>query len=85
MFLPCSFWLVECLARQGRFAEARAVLARASATSNDLGLFAEEFDTAAGEMLGNFPQALSHLSLISAVVALTDMEAGHDRAGERRY
>jgi GH15 family glucan-1,4-alpha-glucosidase len=85
VFLPCSFWLVECLARQRRFAEARAVLDRALATGNDLGLFAEEYDTAAGEMLGNFPQALTHLSLISATVALVEMETGEDRAGEIRY
>jgi GH15 family glucan-1,4-alpha-glucosidase len=85
VFLPCSFWLVECLARQRRFAEARAVLDRALATGNDLGLFSEEYDTAAGEMLGNFPQALTHLSLISATVALVEMETGEDRAGEIRY
>jgi GH15 family glucan-1,4-alpha-glucosidase len=85
MFLPCSWWLVECLARQGRFAEARGVLARALATGNDSGLFAEEYGPAAGEMLGSFPQALTHLSLISAVVALAEMESGQGRAGKTRY
>jgi GH15 family glucan-1,4-alpha-glucosidase len=85
VFLPCSFWLVECLARQRRFAEAHAVLDRALATGNDLGLFAEEYDTRTETMLGNFPQALTHLSLISAVVALVEMETGEDRAGEVRY
>jgi pentatricopeptide repeat protein len=74
-FLACSFWLVECLARQGRFEEARQVFRRATATGNDLGLFSEEYDTSSDEMLGNFPQALTHLSLISAAVALGDSPA----------
>jgi GH15 family glucan-1,4-alpha-glucosidase len=69
-FVACTFWLAECLARQGRPAEARAVFARASATANDLGLFAEEFHPPTGTLLGNFPQALTHLSHIAAAVAL---------------
>jgi GH15 family glucan-1,4-alpha-glucosidase len=69
-FVACTFWLAECLARQGRTAQARAAFARASATANDLGLFAEEFDPASGTLLGNFPQALTHLSHITAAVAL---------------
>ncbi len=69
-FVACTFWLAECLARQGRTAEARAAFARASATANDLGLFAEEFHPASGTLLGNFPQALTHLSHIAAAVAL---------------
>jgi GH15 family glucan-1,4-alpha-glucosidase len=69
-FVACTFWLAECLARQGRTADARAAFARASATANDLGLFAEEFDPATGALLGNFPQALTHLSHIAAAVAL---------------
>jgi len=69
-FLACSFWLVECLAHQGRVQEARAAFDRAVSTSNDLGLFSEEFDTGAGEMLGNFPQGLTHLSHIAAAAAL---------------
>jgi GH15 family glucan-1,4-alpha-glucosidase len=85
VFLPGSFWLVECLARQRRLAEAHAVLNRALATGNDLGLFSEEYDTGTGEMLGNFPQALTHLSLISAIVALADMEVGRESTGDIRY
>jgi GH15 family glucan-1,4-alpha-glucosidase len=69
-FLPCSFWLAECLAHQGRVEEAERVFDRAMGTGNDLGLFSEEFDTDAEEMLGNFPQALTHLSLISAALAI---------------
>jgi len=70
VFLACSFWLVECLAHQGRVEEARNVFERANATANDLGLFSEEFDPQSIEALGNFPQALTHLSHLAAAVAL---------------
>jgi len=71
-FLACSFWLAECFTRQGRVAEGRAVFDRSVATGNELGLFSEEFDVDASEMLGNFPQGLTHLSHISAAVALAE-------------
>lgn len=74
VFLSCTFWLVECLARQGRYQEARAAFDRAMETGNDLGLFAEEYDVTTGQMLGNFPQGLTHLSHIAAAVALKDAE-----------
>src|SRR4029078_12183528 len=61
-FVACTFWLVECLARQRRFDEARKVYERAMATANDLGLFAEEYAPRSGELLGNFPQGISHFS-----------------------
>jgi GH15 family glucan-1,4-alpha-glucosidase len=69
-FVACTFWLAECLARQGRTTHAHTAYTKASATANDLGLFAEEFDPATRTLLGNFPQALTHLSHITAAVAL---------------
>ncbi|GLI36513.1 glycoside hydrolase family 15 protein [Geobacter hydrogenophilus] len=74
VFLACSFWLAECLAAQGQIEETRRVFRRAADTANDLGLFSEEYDTRSGEMLGNFPQALTHLSLIAAAVTLGKVE-----------
>lgn len=70
-FLACSFWLTECLVRQQRRDEALELFDRACASANDLGLFAEQFDVKAGLLLGNFPQGLTHLSHISAMLALT--------------
>jgi GH15 family glucan-1,4-alpha-glucosidase len=69
-FLPCSFWLVECLARQGRLDAAREVFDAALAAANDLGLFGEEHDTRRRATMGNFPQALTHLAHLGAVVAM---------------
>jgi GH15 family glucan-1,4-alpha-glucosidase len=69
-FLACTFWLVECLARQGRRREALRAFKHATAAANDLGLFAEEYDPRSKEMLGNFPQGLTHLAHLSAALAL---------------
>ena len=71
-FLSCSFWLAECFARQGRGERARRVFDRAMSTTNDLGLFSEEYDPRVDEMLGNFPQALTHLSHLEAAVAISE-------------
>ena len=70
-FLACSFWLAEVLARQNRLDEARMLFDRASSTATELGLFAEQYDPRAERMLGNFPQALTHLTHIAAAVALS--------------
>jgi GH15 family glucan-1,4-alpha-glucosidase len=64
VFLPCTFWLVGNLNRQGRRAEADAMMSRLMTTANDLGLFSEEWDPQRGTMLGNFPQAFTHLAMI---------------------
>jgi GH15 family glucan-1,4-alpha-glucosidase len=72
VFLPASFWLAECMARQDRRDEAIEIFDRAVSTGNDLGLFSEEFDPARAEMLGNFPQGLTHLSHIAAAAALLE-------------
>jgi alpha,alpha-trehalase len=69
-FLVCSFWLVDVLAQMGRSDEAEELFARISRTANDLGLFAEEFDPISHTPAGNFPLALTHLSMLGAVLNL---------------
>jgi GH15 family glucan-1,4-alpha-glucosidase len=69
-FVPCTFWLAECLARQGRMTEAHELFDRACRCANDLGLFSEQYSSATSELLGNFPQGLTHLAHISAALAL---------------
>jgi GH15 family glucan-1,4-alpha-glucosidase len=71
-FVPCSFWLAEALAHQGRGDEARAAFDAALATANELGIFTEEHDPERGVATGNVPQALTHLSHVSAALALSD-------------
>ncbi len=70
VFITCTFWLAECLARQGRRSQAREFFERALSTRSDPGLFSEEYDPQRKEMLGNYPHAFIHLSFISAAVAL---------------
>jgi GH15 family glucan-1,4-alpha-glucosidase len=66
VFLPCSFWLVDNLVLQGRKAEAHALFDRLIALANDVGLLAEEYDVRARRLVGNFPQAFSHVSLVNS-------------------
>ena len=77
-FLLCTFWLAQALAMSGQVTRARAVFERAVAFVNDVGLLAEEVDPATGEMLGNFPQAFSHIGLVNAAWAIAEAE---NRAG----
>src|SRR5213595_1072446 len=69
-FVICSFWLVSALAQAGEVERAEELFDRLVAYANDLGLLAEEIDTATGELLGNFPQAFSHIGLITAAAEL---------------
>jgi GH15 family glucan-1,4-alpha-glucosidase len=70
-FLACSFWLVDNYILQGRYAEARKLFERLLTRCNDVGLLAEEFDPVSGRMLGNFPQAYSHVGLINCALSLS--------------
>ena len=73
-FLLCTFWLAQALARIGQPARARAVFERAAAFANDIGLLAEEADPVSGDLLGNFPQAFSHIGLVNAAWAVAEAE-----------
>jgi GH15 family glucan-1,4-alpha-glucosidase len=66
VFLPCSFWLVDCYELLGRHDEAHALFDRLVGLANDLGLLAEEYDPKARRQLGNFPQAFTHLALVNS-------------------
>jgi GH15 family glucan-1,4-alpha-glucosidase len=72
VFLACTFWLVMVLELQGLHDEARELFERLLDIRNDVGLLAEEYDPIAGRQLGNFPQAFTHLSLVSAALALSE-------------
>jgi len=74
-FVICSFWLVSCLAKAGELERAQALFNRLAGYANDLGLLAEEIDVANGELLGNFPQAFSHIGLITAAWELDQATA----------
>jgi alpha,alpha-trehalase len=75
-FLLCTFWLAQAWALAGETARAREVFERAIAHVNDVGLLAEEVDPETGELLGNFPQAFSHIGLINAAWAISEAEKG---------
>jgi GH15 family glucan-1,4-alpha-glucosidase len=80
VFLACSFWLADNLCMQGRWQEARALFDRLVGLANDVGLLAEEYDPVTRRFLGNFPQAFSHVALVSTAMNLTQ----HEKPAEQR-
>src|SRR5215213_1702116 len=83
-FLPCSFWLADCLAMLGREEESRALFERLAGLANDVGLLAEEYDPRLGRMVGNFPQAFTHVGLVNTAMNLDGAtEAPADRRARR--
>ncbi len=79
MFLPCSFWLVDNLLLSGRVEEARGLYERLIGLGNDVGLLSEEYDLKNKRLVGNFPQAFSHVSLIDSAFGLSRMESPAER------
>src|SRR5918996_1276587 len=80
VFLPCSFWLVAVLARQGRLDDAVALYVRLLSLGNDLGLLSEEYDPERGRLVGNFPQAFTHLALVETAFTLNRRLAAEGEA-----
>ncbi len=81
-FLLCTFWLAQALAESGQTDRARTVFERAAAFVNDVGLLAEEVDPDSGELLGNFPQAFSHIGLVNAAWAISEAELRQNAPAE---
>jgi GH15 family glucan-1,4-alpha-glucosidase len=75
-FLPCTVWLVDALALLGRRDEAEELFERLVGLTNDVGLLSEEYDPGAGRLVGNFPQAFSHIGLVDSALLLTREDAG---------
>jgi GH15 family glucan-1,4-alpha-glucosidase len=82
VFLPCSFWLADAYAMCGRLDEAQALFERLLALSNDVGLFAEEYDPVSKRLVGNFPQAFSHLSLVATACNLAHAKKPAEQRSE---
>jgi GH15 family glucan-1,4-alpha-glucosidase len=84
-FLPCSFWLVDALAATGQMGEARAHFERLLSIRNDIGLMSEEYDVDRKRLIGNFPQAFTHLALVGSALKLDAAAAGapQETAGAR--
>ncbi len=82
VFLPCSFWLADAYAMCGRLDEAQALFERLLKLTNDVGLMAEEYDPVAKRMVGNFPQAFSHLSLVATACNLAHAKKPAEQRSE---
>ena len=81
-FIACGFWYVDALAMIGRREEAEAMFAKLAGLGNDLGLLAEEYEPREKRLMGNFPQALSHLALVNAAFNLWTSDAPAERRSE---
>jgi GH15 family glucan-1,4-alpha-glucosidase len=82
-FLPCSFWLVDALALDGRHDQAAALFERLLDVRNDVGLLAEEYDPRTRRLLGNFPQAFSHIALVNSAFSLARSDTAERLKGRR--
>jgi GH15 family glucan-1,4-alpha-glucosidase len=84
VFLACSFWMVDAYVMLGRLDDAHALFKRLVGLANDVGLLSEEYDPASGQLLGNFPQAFSHVALVNSAFNLTRAEKPAEQRGELR-
>jgi len=84
VFLACSFWLADALCLLGRREEAKALFERLCRLANDVGLLAEEYDPASGRQLGNFPQAFSHIALVTTAMNLSQSAKPAEQRAEKR-
>jgi GH15 family glucan-1,4-alpha-glucosidase len=79
VFLPCSFWLAAVLAQQGRRDEAVRLFERLLSLRNDLGLLSEEYEPERRRLVGNFPQAFTHLTLVETAFTLSRRRGARPR------
>src|SRR5262249_19091224 len=84
-FLPCSFWLADNYAQLGRLDEAKELFERLLGLCNDVGLLAEEYDTETRRLVGNFPQAFSHVGLVNTALNLASAGAAFERHAADRF
>ena len=82
-FLACSFWLVDAYILQNRWADARALFDRLLTLRNDVGLLSEEYDSRVGRLVGNFPQAFTHVALVNSAFNLTRAEKPAQQRSQR--
>ncbi len=84
MFLACSFWLADAYHLIGRDADAKALFERLLALRNDVGLLSEEYDTGRSRLVGNFPQAFSHIALVNTAHNLTHRQKPSEHRGSTK-